>query len=192
MPEGVVGVGLAAGQAATGQQHRLVARVGHRMQGLGQHRGRPGDQVADELGHGDAQVGQQGDDDGLGAMAISLSLRLQLLWQPTFLSSLGHAPTPTGPAHPGPADQKRRMLVAVIIRVMPIIPLPGRGRADIPFDDFHAMLAEVVQRPVLVVGEQPPLVGPLLGGGIDERGGNRLPWRCPASAFLPGGRPQFP
>jgi hypothetical protein len=37
------------------------------------------------------------------------------------------------------------MLVAVIVRVMPIIALPGRGRADIPFDDFHTMLAEVVQ-----------------------------------------------
>jgi hypothetical protein len=77
------------------------------MQGLGQHRGRPGDEVADELGHGDAQVGQQGGDDGFGAMATSMSLRPQLLWQPTFLGpQLGHAPTPTGPAHPGPAAQK--------------------------------------------------------------------------------------
>ena len=33
--------------------------------------------------------------------------RLQLLWQPTFLRpQLGHAPTPTGPGPPGPADQK--------------------------------------------------------------------------------------
>ena len=32
------------------------------------------------------------------------------------------------------------MLVAVLVRVMPIIPLPGRGRADISFEDLHTML----------------------------------------------------
>ena len=34
------------------------------------------------------------------------------------------------------------MLVAGFVRVMPIIPLPGRGRADSSFDDFHTMLGE--------------------------------------------------
>jgi hypothetical protein len=34
-----------------------------------------------------------------------------------------------------------------------IIFLPGRGRAGVPFDHFHTVLAEVVQRAVLVVGE---------------------------------------
>jgi hypothetical protein len=34
------------------------------------------------------------------------------------------------------------MLVAVIVRVMPIIPLAGRSGADVLFDDFHTVLAE--------------------------------------------------
>src|SRR6266511_3228972 len=68
------------------------------------------------------------------------------------------------------------MLVAVIVRVMPIIPLSGRGRADISFDDFHTVLAEVVQRPVLVVSEQPHHpVGALLAGGIDKEEGTACP-----------------
>jgi len=53
-----------------------------------------------------------------------------------------------------------------------IISLLGRGRADIPFDHFHTVLAEVVQRPVLVVGEQlHDPVGMLLAGGIEEEEG---------------------
>jgi hypothetical protein len=68
------------------------------------------DQVGRVLGTGafpaDAQVGQRGDD-GLSAMGTSMSLGLQLLWQPTILGpQLGHAPTPTGPGSPRTADHK--------------------------------------------------------------------------------------
>ena len=41
---------------AAEQQQRLVARVGHRVDALGQHRARAGDQEADELGDGDAAL----------------------------------------------------------------------------------------------------------------------------------------
>src|SRR4029453_2777104 len=78
------------------------------------------------------------------------------------------------------------MLVDGIVRVMPIIPLPGRGRADIPFDDFHTVLAEVVQRPVVVVGAQPhhPL-GPLLGGGLEKEEGTACPGVAQPAPFCP-------
>jgi hypothetical protein len=57
-----------------------------------------------------------------------------------------------------------------------IVSLPGRGRADVPFDHFHTVLAEVVQRPVLVVGEQlHDPVGMLLAGGIEKEEGTACP-----------------
>src|SRR4029450_12745574 len=78
------------------------------------------------------------------------------------------------------------MLAAGIVPVMPIIPLPGRGRADIPFDDFHTVLAEVVQRPVVVVGEQPyHPVGSPFGGGIDKEEGTACPGIAQPALFCP-------
>ena len=50
------------------QQQQLVAGVGQRVHALGQHRRRAGEGEPDELGHGDAQVGQQrGEDRSLAA-----------------------------------------------------------------------------------------------------------------------------
>src|SRR5512133_849303 len=78
------------------------------------------------------------------------------------------------------------MLVTGIVRVMPIIPLPGRGRADISFDDFHTVLAEVVQRPVVVVSQQPHHpVGTLLGGGIDKEERPASPGVAQPALFCP-------
>ncbi len=52
------------GAAAPEQEQALVARVGERVGGLGQQPGRPGDEEAHELGDGDAEVGEEGGDDG--------------------------------------------------------------------------------------------------------------------------------
>ena len=49
------------------QQQHLVARVGDRVDRLGQHRGRAGQRPGGELRHGDEQVGGQGGDDRPGA-----------------------------------------------------------------------------------------------------------------------------
>jgi hypothetical protein len=49
----------AAGGGAA-QQEQLVARVGHRVEGLGQHGGAAADGGRHELDHGDAHVGHQG------------------------------------------------------------------------------------------------------------------------------------
>jgi hypothetical protein len=54
--EGVGVGGLAPGRGAAPEQECLVARVGDRVQGLGQHRGGARERVADPLGQGDAQV----------------------------------------------------------------------------------------------------------------------------------------
>ncbi len=62
--EGMFGRGLSAGPAAAEQQQALVARVGEGVGGLCQQTGRPGDEESHELGDGDAQVGQEGGDDG--------------------------------------------------------------------------------------------------------------------------------
>src|SRR4029450_3988290 len=79
------------------------------------------------------------------------------------------------------------MLVAVIVRVMPIIPLIRSGPSrHLSFDDFHTMLAEVVQRPVLVVSEQPHHpVGALLAGGIDKEEGTACPGVAQPALFCP-------
>ena len=55
---------LLLGPVAAEQQQELVAGVGQRVHALGQHRRRPGEDEADELGDGDAEVGQQGGEDG--------------------------------------------------------------------------------------------------------------------------------
>src|SRR4029453_295271 len=74
------------------------------------------------------------------------------------------------------------MLVAGIVRVVAIIPLPGRGRADSSFDDFHTVLAEEVQRPGLVFSQPPPHpLAPLLAGRIEKR-------REPPALALPSQR----
>ena len=57
--ERVGGGGIPARAAVAEQQQELVAGVGQGVHALGQHRRRPGEGEADELGHGDAQVGQQ-------------------------------------------------------------------------------------------------------------------------------------
>src|SRR5512132_2901951 len=78
------------------------------------------------------------------------------------------------------------MLVAGIVRVVAIIALAGRGRADISFDDLHTMLAEVVQRPVLVVSQQPHHpVGTLLGGGIEKKERPASPGVAQPALFCP-------
>jgi len=51
-----------------------------------------------------------------------------------------------------------------------------RTSGVVSFDDFHTVLAEVVQRPVLVAGQQPHHpVGPLPGGGIEKEEGTACP-----------------
>src|SRR5512132_109878 len=76
------------------------------------------------------------------------------------------------------------MLVAVVIRILPIVPLTGQGRAGSPFDGFDPALAQIVQQLVVAVGEQPHQPGGTLsGGGIDPKVG---------TAFPGGGSPAFP
>ena len=65
--EGVFRGGLALRPLAAEQQQRLVARVGDRVDRLGQHRRGAGQDPGDELGDRDAQVRQQGRDDRPGA-----------------------------------------------------------------------------------------------------------------------------
>jgi hypothetical protein len=87
---------LAWAGSAVGEGRAVWAVEGTRHYGLGlaRHLASAGEQVSEidaSLGHGDAQVGQQGDEDGLGAMGTYMSLRLQLLWLPTILGpQLGH------------------------------------------------------------------------------------------------------
>ena len=80
------------GPAIPQQQQELVAGVGQRVHALGQHRRRTGEGEAHELGHGDAQVGQQGDEDR------------------TLAAGGGHPPVLLGQQSVGhhPADGQRR------------------------------------------------------------------------------------
>ncbi len=71
--EGALGRRLAARQADRDEQEALVGRVGDRVDGLGEHRARTGEQTAGELGHGDDRVGGQGDQDR-AARAVVLAV----------------------------------------------------------------------------------------------------------------------
>jgi hypothetical protein len=62
--------GPLAGPSGAQQQQPLVGAVGHRVHRLGQHGRGAGDQEPDELGHGDAGVGQERGDDGLAASLL--------------------------------------------------------------------------------------------------------------------------
>ena len=64
-------VGRPPGSLAAEQQQALVPGVGDRVDGLREHRGRAGDDEADELGDGDAGVRQQRGDDRLRAVSAS-------------------------------------------------------------------------------------------------------------------------
>ena len=51
-------------------QQALVAGVGDAVAGLGQQTGRAGDEEADELGDGDAEVREERGDDGFAAAVL--------------------------------------------------------------------------------------------------------------------------
>ncbi len=57
--EGVFLIGRTGRAPLAEQEQNLVTGVGDRMDGFGQHRGRPGDQKGDELRHRDPQIGRQ-------------------------------------------------------------------------------------------------------------------------------------
>ena len=77
------------------------------------------------------------------------------------------------------------MLVTVVIRVLPTVPLVGQGRADSSFDGFDPALAQVVQQLVVAVGEQPHQPGGTLPGlGIDPQVGTAFPGGGPAFPYL--------
>ena len=62
-PKGCWRVATRGGPAAADEQQDLVPGVGHRVDALGEHRARPGEQEAGELGDGDAEVGDERRDD---------------------------------------------------------------------------------------------------------------------------------
>jgi hypothetical protein len=68
--EGVLDRRRPARPAPAEEQQALVGGVRHRVQRLGEHRGRAGRGEADELGDGDAQVGEEGGDDRLPALLL--------------------------------------------------------------------------------------------------------------------------
>ena len=61
--------GLAAGQSPSHQQQGLVAGVGDAVDGLGQHRGSPGEGEGHEFGDGYCEIGEEGGEDRLGSAA---------------------------------------------------------------------------------------------------------------------------
>ena len=63
-------VGGAFAAAATEHQQALVARVGDAVGCLGKKTGGTGDEKSDELGDGDAKVGEERRDDGLPASVL--------------------------------------------------------------------------------------------------------------------------
>ena len=86
--ERVLAVGGLAGPLAAEQQQRLVAGVGQRVERLGQQARRAGDQEADELGDGDAEVGEEGVEDALRLPSVTgrlprLARRSGCAWGPS-------------------------------------------------------------------------------------------------------------
>ncbi len=68
--EGVLRRGLAGPRPTAEGEQRLVASVGHRMDRLGQHRGRAGEQERDELDYRDTEIGQERCQDRPGAALV--------------------------------------------------------------------------------------------------------------------------
>jgi hypothetical protein len=68
--EGVLGRGRLAGPGPAEEQEPLVPGVGEGVDGLGQHRRRPGDDEAHQLGERDRQVGHERGDDCLLAALL--------------------------------------------------------------------------------------------------------------------------
>jgi hypothetical protein len=63
-------VGRALAAFGAEHQQRLIAGVGQRVAGLGQQAGGSGDEEADELGDGDAEVGEECGDDRFAAAVV--------------------------------------------------------------------------------------------------------------------------
>ena len=97
--ERVVGVGGLGGPLAAEEQEQLVAGVGEGVDRLGEQPGRAGDQEADELGDGDAEVGEERGEDRPPAAVI--------VHRPRLPQPPGATPG-LGPVRPGPHWTERR------------------------------------------------------------------------------------